>query len=177
MGVRRRPAARAVSAAIALLLSSAFVGCASDDALPLPVAAQINGQAPAADGSTPAPLVVPSWLPDELPLPVSAQVTGVRATQCAVSFLAPGTQAEDMSGVLAPRARAVGLPVRVVASVSSTPPPVTELDGLFVDEVEVEAPITHAVVLEFGDAVLTLTSSGDGVVLGAYQLPGDTCSV
>lgn len=183
MGARRRPATHAASAALTVLLSCSLTACGAGDATPAPLAAQPIAKTSGAKTSvengsmsTPTPLVVPGWLPVELPLPADVQVTGVRTAQCAMSFLAPGTHAEDMSAMLVQRAREAGLLTRVVSSVSSTPPPVASPDALFSDDLAVESvPVTHAVVLEFGEALLTLTSRGDGVVLGAYELGPGAC--
>lgn len=183
MRVQCRGVRRTYGVGVAMLMVVLAAGCGGDPQGGAPVAAaRVAGQMTPSPSTTPPPvaLEVPGWLPTVLPLPAGVLLTEVRAARCEVSFLAPGAAAEATSGMLAERARADGLRVGVVSSVSSTPVPV-EPDDLFGGEASVvELPVTQAVVLTMADdagtdALLTLMSTGEGAATGTYELAADSC--
>ncbi|WP_162598664.1 hypothetical protein [Nocardioides gilvus] len=181
------------AAGSAVLLTGLLAGCASEDdarvsraAAETPAATAELAMAPAA--VTPG-LVAPEWFPLALPMPEGASVTAVGTLTCTVNFLVPTSDAQVEGGAVGSRARANGLQVELVSSVTSAEPvnePVNEF-GAFEEEAPVAPVITHVEVLRLKnaadgaavtpvDATLTLTSRGDGVVTGEYALAEDTCA-
>lgn len=194
MRSHRESVHRGWRAAGALVFACVLVSCSSSGDGAQPRAAQLSAQPTA--GATAGPVAstktkvsVPRWLPAVLPMPEGASVTGVRAKACSVDFLVPAADARVEAAKVGDAARESGLDVRVVSSVSSTVPGADHLsvaDDPWGEELVVEEFVdTHAVVLRLKqaegagggvvEALLTLTSSGDGVVNGDYQLVGSTC--
>lgn len=186
---------RSVAAAAALLLSCTLVSCSEDDVStrqpgrniePTPAAA--NDAALTQVASTTG-LGAPEWMPPSLPVPEGASVTAVGNGACTVNFLVPTPDAQVVGGNVGARARANGLDVELVSSVSQTEV-VPEQDmevGLFEeDAAPVKPVVTHVVVLRLRgaavrkktpavDATLTLTSRGDEFVTGEYAVAAGTC--
>lgn len=180
----------------AMAVAFVLVSCSSSGDASQPRAAQLAAQptagapaGPVASTKTKAKVGVPRWLPAVLPMPEGASVTGVRAKACSVDFLVPATDALVEAAKVGDAAREAGLDVRVVSSVSATVPRGDHLsvaEDAWGEELVVEEFVdTHAVVLRLKraegadggavEALLTLTSSGDGVVSGDYQLVGSAC--
>lgn len=182
------------AAAVALLLTGSLVGCSSDDDV-RPRAERVAAEKPAAAADlavVPAAgatgLQLPDWLPSTLPVPEGASLTAVGDPACTVNFLVPTPDAQVEGAAAGSRARANGLQVELVSSVTSAAPVVPPTGGLgFEEEAPVETVVTHIEVLRLKaaaggpdgspvDATLTLTSRGDGVVSGEYALADGTCA-
>ena len=182
------------AAGAAVLLAGSLSGCWSADA-----GSQVDGRSartpvetlkPAASTTDPSaassPLTLPDWLPAELPLPDEASVIAVRDVACSVTFMDWGSDALLEGASLSDRADANGLQSRLVSSVSDAEPVVQETSEFgYLEDAPVATVLTHVVVLRMQrtaaagepafDATLTLTSRGDGSVIGEYALADDAC--